>query len=642
MPTPIHTARQYTHFLVRFILMFVLLMLALSVDTASAAGTPLIWYLDDVTFSNGASANGSFTFDADTNTYSDINITVINSPSRGTTTYGVPNPSSSGNSTTMIAVEEVLADMVGVEELALGFASSLTNSGGTIVIAPYPGGFSVQGTCNNTACGGINSPFDFPNGGYVTTVKPAGEIIIRKVTTNSDTTTSFTFNPTGFNSNASFNLVGGGEQSFEVDEGSYSIAEASQANWDLQSTTCNDGSAVTSINVTAGETVICTFTNLWNDVEPPIITVPSDITVGNDPGEATAVVTYADPGVTDNAPGATASCVPASGSTFDLGETVVTCTATDAAGNNAQDTFTVTVNDTENPSITVPSDITVNNDPGEATAVVTYADPGVTDNAPGATASCVPASGNAFNLGETVVTCTATDAAGNNAQDTFTVTVNDAENPTITAPSDVTVGNDTGMTTAVVTYAAPVVTDNAPGATASCVPASGSTFSLGETVVTCTATDAAGNNAQDTFTVTVNDTENPAAVCQDLTVAINLANDDVSITVADINNGSTDNVGIDTVTIDIDTFTAAQIGDTVVVTLTVTDTNSNQGTCTGDVFVTTVVDVNRDGIISPTDATYVSNRFGSSDVIADIDGDSNVDEIDLLFVVYSLGTTVGE
>lgn len=130
------------------------------------------WYLENVTFSNGARAFGSFDYDATTNTYSNIDISVFDSPSYGTVMYGVRNTSSLGNATTLIMVEEVLPDMIGVLELGLGFASPLTNAGGTINIELYPTGFSVQGTCNTTTCTGINSPFDFPNGGRVTTVAP--------------------------------------------------------------------------------------------------------------------------------------------------------------------------------------------------------------------------------------------------------------------------------------------------------------------------------------------------------------------------------------------------------------------------------------------------------------------------------------
>ena len=41
----------------------------------------------------------------------------------------------------------------------------------------------------------------------------------------------------------------------------YSIAETVPAGWDLESATCDDGSPVSNIAVSAGETVTCTFTN---------------------------------------------------------------------------------------------------------------------------------------------------------------------------------------------------------------------------------------------------------------------------------------------------------------------------------------------------------------------------------------------
>src|SRR5262249_27601607 len=55
-----------------------------------------------------------------------------------------------------------------------------------------------------------------------------------------------------------------------------------------------------------------------------------------------AAVTYA-VSSSDNCPGVVHSCSPASGSTFPIGSTTVTCTATDLAGNSTTKTFTVTV-----------------------------------------------------------------------------------------------------------------------------------------------------------------------------------------------------------------------------------------------------------------------------------------------------------
>jgi uncharacterized repeat protein (TIGR01451 family) len=55
-----------------------------------------------------------------------------------------------------------------------------------------------------------------------------------------------------------------------------------------------------------------------------------------------------------------------------------------------------------------------------------------------------------------------------------------------------------------VTYAVPIATDLVdPSPTVNCLPASGTNFPIGVTNVTCTATDASGNMASDSFTVTV-------------------------------------------------------------------------------------------------------------------------------------------
>ncbi|WNB90836.1 HYR domain-containing protein [Bacillus sp. NEB1478] len=234
---------------------------------------------------------------------------------------------------------------------------------------------------------------------------------------------------------------------------------------------------------------------------PLTITCPGNITVSNDPGECGAVVNYPDPIV--SCLGVSSTCSPPSGSFFPAGTTTVTCTATDASGNTATCTFTATVNDTEPPTITCPPSITVPNDPGECGAVVNYPDPLVSDNCPGVTSSCSPPSGSFFPAGTTTVTCSATDASGNTANCTFTVTVNDTEPPTITCPPNIIITGDPDLGGAIVNYSNPVVSDNCPGAIAICSPPSSSLFPFGTTTVTCTATDAAGNTAACSFTVTV-------------------------------------------------------------------------------------------------------------------------------------------
>jgi hypothetical protein len=51
------------------------------------------------------------------------------------------------------------------------------------------------------------------------------------------------------------------------------------------------------------------------------------------------------------------------------------------------------------------------------------------------------------------------------------------------------------------------------------------------------------------------------------------------------------------------------------------------------------VDVNGDGIVSPTDAIYVLNRLGTTDTFADVNGDNVVDSADYDAVIAELGTS---
>ena len=123
------------------------------------------------------------------------------------------------------------------------------------------------------------------------------------------------------------------------------------------------------------------------------------------------------------------TCTPASGSTFPLGITTVTCTATDAAGNTGTATFTIEVQDQTKPTVTVPADITA-----EATgpngATVNYIGVTATDDVDGPlTATCSKAAGTVFPIGTTTVTCSATDKAGNKGDNTFTVTVRGHHGP---------------------------------------------------------------------------------------------------------------------------------------------------------------------------------------------------------------------
>src|SRR5206468_10019587 len=82
------------------------------------------------------------------------------------------------------------------------------------------------------------------------------------------------------------------------------------------------------------------------------------------------------------------------------GSTPFTCTAsyTAPSPSTATCSFTVTVNDTEKPTVTCPADIVVSTAAGVCSSNVTFT-VSATDNCPGVSTVCNPASGSSFNKG---------------------------------------------------------------------------------------------------------------------------------------------------------------------------------------------------------------------------------------------------
>ncbi len=168
----------------------------------------------------------------------------------------------------------------------------------------------------------------------------------------------------------------------------------------------------------------CTTSVTVRDTTPPVIVCPANVLQANGVNECGAIVTFSLPTATDLCSVVTnITCVPASGSFFPVGTTVVLCAATDSAGNMATCHFDVTVRDTEPPVIVCPSDIVVTNAHDAWTHTVTFS-PSASDNCPGVgKPTCSPPSGTEFGIGTHAVTAWVLDAAGNSGSCTFSVTV---------------------------------------------------------------------------------------------------------------------------------------------------------------------------------------------------------------------------
>jgi large repetitive protein len=273
--------------------------------------------------------------------------------------------------------------------------------------------------------------------------------------------------------------------------------------------------ACSAVDAHGNEATGTTFDVTVVDTTPPSIDAHAAIDGVEATSAAGASVSYLSPATHDLVDGTgSASCSPASGGTFVLGTTTVTCTAVDTHGNKATDTtFAVTVVDTTPPSIDAHADITTVEATGPSGATVGYASPATHDLVDGeGFATCAPASGSTFAVGTTTVYCDASDAAGNAAvQASFTVQVVDTTPPVIQAHDDVGPVEATSAGGAIVSYTLPTTSDLVDGAgTASCSPLTGSQFALGDTTVACAAVDHAGNaSAISYFKVLVRDRTAP-------------------------------------------------------------------------------------------------------------------------------------
>ncbi len=287
----------------------------------------------------------------------------------------------------------------------------------------------------------------------------------------------------------------------------------------ISNQTCVNRYTITRIYIAVdpcGNFATCTQTITVNDNTPPTITCPAAVFVqcaSAVPPPATATVT-----ASDNCGPVTVSWVSdvVSDSTCPNHFTITrTYRATDACGNSATCTQIISVKDNTPPTLTCPAAVTVqcaSAVPQPAPSTVTASDNcGVVTVTFGGDVISNRVCDNRYTITRTY---RATDACGNFATCTQIITVNDNTPPTITcpatvtvqcasavpapAPSTVTASDNCGAVT--VTWAGDAVSDS------TCA----NKFKITRTYK---ATDACGNSATCTQTITVNDNTPPTIQC---------------------------------------------------------------------------------------------------------------------------------
>jgi len=123
--------------------------------SAPASAAPVTWTLVDAVFADGGSASGTFTYDADTNTYSAINIVTTAGSIQSGDDYNILAPMFVHSATRFGAVPVPSPGLTGLTIFSVTWASALTNAGGVVSI--LLGGGSSEGVCVNFNCSIFNS-----------------------------------------------------------------------------------------------------------------------------------------------------------------------------------------------------------------------------------------------------------------------------------------------------------------------------------------------------------------------------------------------------------------------------------------------------------------------------------------------------
>jgi hypothetical protein len=330
----------------------------------------------------------------------------------------------------------------------------------------------------------------------------------------------------------------------------------------------------------SGNSSTCSFDVTVEDNQAPKITCPSNISlIAN--SAAGAEVNFSTPAATDNCSATVAQIAGlASGSVFPTGMTTVTFRATDDAGNYTDCSFTVHVTGLP-PAIVSPGTITSNTESGNCNAHVTYA-AAETTGIPTSIITYSIAPGSVFPVGTTQVTATATNAVGSSSC-TFDVVVEDHEAPVAVA-QNISVNLDASGNVSITAEQLNNGSSDVCGiASLSIDKTAFNCSNVGANTVVLTVKDVNGNISTAPAIVTVNDTTPPVAVTQNISLNLD-ASGNVTITAAQIDNGSSDLCGIASIGLSKTTFNCSNVGTNTVI-LTVTDVNGNVKTASAVVTI---------------------------------------------------------
>ncbi|MDO7170808.1 CARDB domain-containing protein [Mariniflexile sp. AS56] len=330
-------------------------------------------------------------------------------------------------------------------------------------------------------------------------------------------------------------------------------------------------------------------------------------------GSVSITADQIDNGSTDNCAIANFSLDITAFTCENIGENIVTLTVEDTSGNQHAATATVNVVDNLAPNANARNISVTLDETGNAS--ITVDDIDISSDNCGITQKSIDIDTfTCDDIGLNTVTLTVEDAQGQSDTDTAIVTVIAPEITTNDITIELDANGEASITPADING---VLSENCGF---SSVSLSKSTFNcndLGGNTVSLLVTYTNGNTGSSPATVTVEDNMNPVAITKNISVSLD-ASGNASITANDVDDNSTDNCSITSRSIDIDSFTCANLGANTV-TLTVEDASGNSDSATA--IVTIEDNTNPNVLTQPV--TIVLDATGNASIsVNDVDNGS--------------------
>jgi PKD repeat protein len=336
-----------------------------------------------------------------------------------------------------------------------------------------------------------------------------------------------------------------------------------------------------------------------DNVAPIVLTLNKTIQLSAS-GNASITAADINNGSSDNCGIASVVLSKTSFDCSNFGANTVTLTVTDIHGNVSTATAIVTVQDNVAPIVVAQNKTIQLNASGNATITAADINNGSSDNCGITSVVLSKTSFDCSNFGANTVTLTVTDIHGNISTADAIVTVQDNVAPIVVAQNKTIQLNASGNASITAADINNGSSDNCGIASVVLSKTSFDCSNYGANTVNLTVTDIHGNVATATAIVTVQDNVAPIVITQNLVIP--LSGGSATISAAQINNGSTDNCGIASMTINRTGFDCSSIGNHTI-TLTVTDIHGNVSTKTAT--VTIVGELTSTNIASvPTNSTF--------------------------------------